>query len=303
MKVIYEGSEVNLEVSDCRINDNMGGKADSLTISFADIKKECRKWGFIKGHTIEIIEEPFSTGVMYVDGFCCSSGSYTVEALSIKKSFKTKRTRTWENVKFLDLAQDLLEDLELKLETYGVNNFQYLRVDQIQKNNIEFLNYRCMLEGYNLKISNGKALVISEEFLKNQNEVLTLEPSSFVGKYNFKCTSNHIYGGCEIISNSKTFIRSSYISDKLNGDIIRIADIPISSIGEANRFAKNILMYLNKGEISGVFTINKNTSIAAGNVLRIENLDSFNGRYIIENIMHDSILSKSKVTVRKILEG
>lgn len=302
IKVIYEGTEINLEVSNCKIIDVMGGKADSLTISFADIKNECRKWDFAKDHTLEIIEEPFSTGVMYVDGFGCSNGSYEVNAISMKKSFKTKKTRTWEKVNFLDLARDLTQELGLKLETYGVQDYQYLRVDQVQKNNIEFLNYRCMLEGYNLKISNGKAMIISEEFLEKQKEVLTLDSSLFIGKYNFKCTSNHIFGGCEIVSFSQNLIKGSYISDKSNGDIIKVTDIPISSIGEANRFAKNILYSLNKNEVIGSFTINKKTSIAAGNVIIIENLDSFNGRYIIDNIIHDLIDSKSKLLVRKILE-
>lgn len=302
IKVIYEGTEINLEVSDCRINDSMGGKADSLAISFADIKNECRKWDFAKNHTIEIIEEPFSTGIMYVDGFGCCSGSYNVNAISIKKSFKTKKTRTWENVNFLDLAQDLTEELGLELETYGVNDFQYSRVDQVQKNNIEFLNHRCMLEGYNLKISNGKALIISEEFLAKQKDVLVLDPSLFIGKYDFKCTSNNIYGGCEIVAFSKTLIKGSYISDKSNGDIIKITDLPISSIGEANRFAKNIVCSVNKNEMPGIFTVNKDTSIAAGNVIKLEKLDSFNGRYIIDNIIHDLIAGKSRLSVRKISE-
>ncbi len=303
IKVIYEGTEINIEVSDCRIIDNMGGKADSLAISFADIKNECRKWDFAKNNTIEIIDKPFRTGVMYIDCFGCSSGSYNIDAISIKKTFKSKKTRTWEKVNFLDLAEDLMQELGLKLETYGIDDFQYSRVDQIQKNNLEFLNYRCMLEGYNLKISNGKALIVSENFLQNQNEVLTLNPSCFIGKYNFKCKSNDVYGGCETISFSGTLIKGSYISNKANGELIKITDIPITSIGEANRFSKNILMSLNKYETIGIFTINKNTLIAAGNLIKIENLDSFNGKYIIENIIHDLISGKSKLTVRKIMEG
>lgn len=303
MKVIYEGAEINLEVSDCRIYDNMGGKADSLVISFADIKNECRKWNFAKNNSIEIIDNPFSSGIMYVDGFGCSRGSYNIDAISIKKSFKTKKTRTWENVKFLDLAKDLTEELGLNLETYGVNDFQYSRVDQVQKNNIEFLNYRCMLEGCTLKISNGKALIVSEEFLRRQKEVLTLDPSLFIGNYDFKCTSNRIYHGCEIVSFSKSLIKGRYTNDNFNGDVIKINNISIRSTGEANRFSKNVLLSLNKNETIGVFTINKNTSIAAGNLINIENLDSFNGKYIIENIIHDLIGGRSKLTVRKVLEG
>ncbi|WP_459482123.1 phage late control D family protein [Clostridium saccharoperbutylacetonicum] len=301
MKVIYEGTEINLEISECIINDILGGKADNIRISFADIDHQCRKWDFSKGDSINIIEEPFSTGIMYIDAFGCSNGAYTIEAISIKKSFKTKKTRTWENVNFLDLSKDLAGDLGLSLETYGVNDFQYSRVDQVQRSNIEFLNYRCMLEGYNLKISDGKALIISEEFFKNQETVLVLEPSLFVGKYNFKCASNHIYGGCEVISNSKTFIKGKYILNEL-GDVIRITDIPINSISEANRFSENILNFLNKNETVGIFNLNLNTTISAGNVIEIKKLDSFNGKYIIETISYDLISGKSKVSVRKIME-
>lgn len=303
MRVIYEGTEINLEVSKCNIIDNMGGKADSLAISFADIKNECRKWDFSKNNIIEILDEPFSTGRMYVDSFGCSNGLYNVDALSIKKSFKTKRTRTWEKVNFIDFANDLIKEIGLNLETYGIDNFQYERVDQVEQNNMEFLRYRCMLEGYNLKISNGKAIIVSEKFLESQNSVLALDPSLFIGKYKFKCTSNHIYGGCEVSSFSKEFIKGSYILNNSIGEVKKITDVNTSSLGETTRFAKNILRSFNKLETTGSFTISKNTNIAAGNTILLENLSMFNGKYIIESVLHDLVNAKSFLTVRKVLEG
>lgn len=302
MQVIYEKTEIDLQISSCKIIDNIKGKADSLAISFADIKRECRKWEFAKNHVIEIVDSPFSTGSMYVDGFECSNGNYNVNAISIKKNYKTKKTRTWENVNFLDLAKDLVTEIGLTLETYGVSDFQYERVDQVERNNIEFLRSRCILEGCVLKISNGKALIISEDYLKNQSSVLTLNPSLFLGKYKFKCTSNNIYGGCEVSSFSKDFIKGSFIYDSA-GEVIQIKDINISSLGEGNRFAKNILKSFNKNEITGMVTIVKNTNIAAGSAITIEDLDLYNGKYIIEDIMHDLIDNKSNLTVRRVLEG
>ncbi|NFO15172.1 hypothetical protein FDB34_13390 [Clostridium botulinum] len=281
----------------------MGGKADSLAISFADIKNECRKWDFSKNNIIEILDEPFSTGRMYVDSFGCSNGLYNVDALSIKKSFKTKRTRTWEKVNFIDFANDLIKEIGLNLETYGIDNFQYERVDQVEQNNMEFLRYRCMLEGYNLKISNGKAIIVSEKFLESQNSVLALDPSLFIGKYKFKCTSNHIYGGCEVSSFSKEFIKGSYILNNSIGEVKKITDVNTSSLGETTRFAKNILRSFNKLETTGSFTISKNTNIAAGNTILLENLSMFNGKYIIESVLHDLVNAKSFLTVRKVLEG
>ena len=303
MKVIYENTEINLQVSDCKVIDNMGGKADSLAITFADIKNECRKWEFKKNHIIEVIEEPFSTGKMYVDEFGCGVGTYSIRALSIKKKVKTKFTRTWENVRFLELVNDLIKDEGLKLETYGtIENYEYARVDQIEKNNIEFLNERCILEGYNLKICDGKAIIVSEMFLEQQEESLILNPSGFVGKYSFNCTSKDIYGGCEISYASTKFIKGSYILNQ-DDELLKLRNIMVSSSYEADRFAKNILRSYNKYEVTGTFYLNKNTNIAAGVTLKIENLDSFNGKYIIDRVYQDLILGKTKVIVRKVLEG
>lgn len=302
MKVIYENTEINVQVSECIIVDNMGGKADSLAITFADIKNECRKWEFKKNHVVEVIEPPFSTGKMYVDEFGCGPGTYTLRALSTRKKFKTKFTRTWENVRFLALANDLLKEEGLKLETYGViQNYEYTRVDQIEKNNIDFLNERCILEGYNLKICDEKAVIIAETFLEQQKENVYFNPSMFVGKYEFKCTSKYIYSGCEISYNSRKYIKGIYISNN-NGELLKLRNIEVSNSYEADRFAKNILKFHNKYERMGTFYLNKNTNIAAGITVKIQGLDLFDGKYIIERVYQELIQGKTKVTVRKVLE-
>lgn len=301
MELIYDGVALDVVIKDYKINDGMGGKADSIEVKFADIKHECRKWKFKKNDIIEMVEKPFTTGKMFVDGFSCSNGEYTIIALSVKKSSKTKQTKTWEKVEFLDLARDLVEVHGYELETYGVDNFRYQRVDQIKRNNLEFLNYRCILEGYNLKITDGKAIVISEKYLENQDTVLTLEPSQFIDNYYFNCTSNKVFGGCEISSFSNGYVEGKYIIDS-SLEVLRIKDIPVFSIEEANRFAKNILRSYNKKEFTGTFSINKNNKIAAGCTINIENLDLFSGKYIIENLF-ETFDGKTKLNVRRVLEG
>lgn len=302
MKVIYEGKEIDLNVTSCNITDNIKTKADTIDITFADINNECRAWHFKKGHTIEIVEEGYSTGTMYVDCFGLSNGTYTVRALSIKKNFKTKHTRTWENVTFKYLANDLVQSLGLTLETYEIKDFKYKRVDQIEMNNIEFLKQRCTLEGYILKITNNKAVIISSSFLEKQTVALTLTPKDFIGKHKFECTSNYIYGGCIIRSNEEDYIEGSYIVDNSIDNLLYINNLPVYSIGEADRFSKNILKSFNKNEICGTFTVIKNTKIAAGSTLNIEELSLFSGKYIVEELNTSIIDGKTKLKVRKILE-
>lgn len=301
MDLYYQGVKLDVVVVDYKIDDNMGGKCDSVSVIFSDIKHECRTWDFKKNDIIEMIEYPFSSGKMFVDGYSCSNGYYSIKALSIKKKFKTKKSKVWENVRFLDLAKDLLKDCELDLETYGLNDYLYTRVDQLEENNIEFLNYRCKLEGYNLKITDGKAVIVSEEFLEKQDTVLTVTPADFKDKYEFECTSNKVFGGCEISSFSKEFIKGSYIYDNTL-EVLKVNDIVVYNIEEANRFSKNILRSYNKKETTGYFYIEKNNNIAAGNNIKIEDLALFSGKYIIENL-YSASSGKTKLKVRKVLEG
>ncbi|NFG24848.1 hypothetical protein FDF11_13380 [Clostridium botulinum] len=301
MELYYEGIKLNVVINDYKINDNMGGKCDSISVTFADIKHECRKWDFKKNDIIEIVEYPFSSGKMFVDGYSSSNGYYTIEALSIKKKFKTKNTKPWENVRFLDLAKDLIKDHGLHLETYGVENYLYTRVDEIEQNDIEFLDYRCKLEGYNLKITDGKAVIVSEEYLEKQDTILTVSSNEFIDKYEFECTSNKVFGGCEISSFSGSYIKGNYIIDDTL-ELLKINNITVYNIEEANRFAKNILRSYNKKETTGYFFINKNNNIAAGNTIKVDNLALFNGKYIIENL-YSTFNGKTKLKVRKVLEG
>lgn len=300
MQLKYNGVEIFLNVEECRIKDNMGGKVDSLTISFADIKGECRKWQFEKGDIIEAIDRDFSTGLMYVDEFYLRKGKFIVKALSLRKKIKSKKNRSWENVNFLDFARDIANENELVLEIYGVDNFRYSIVAQINQNDIEFLNHRCNLEGLNLKISNGKLIIVSESFLINQSKSLTLDKTDFLGDYKFKCTSNGIYGGCEITSFSRAFIRGSYKINDVD-PVLKINDIAVNSLAEANRFSKNITVSANKYEITGEFVIRSDVDITAGNLIYI-NLDNFTGFYVIESVIRNMLNSKLNIVARKVVK-
>jgi ribosomal protein L5 len=77
----------------------------------------------------------------------------------------------------------------------------------------------------------------------------------------------------------------------------------VSSSYEADRFSKNILKSYNKYETIATFFLKKNTNIAAGVTVRIEDMYSFNGLYIIDRVYQDLIQGKTKVKARKVLEG
>ena len=303
MDLIYENKKIDLNISKCIITDNIQCKADTITVSFADNKNECRTWDFKKGHSIIIKDGGYSTGRMFVDSYGFNDGIYTIKALSIKKKYKTIKNRSWENITFKELAEDIANDLKLKLEMYGVNDTIYKRVEQVELNNLQFLKNRCILEGYILKVTDEKVVIISEEFLEQQKSVRNLSVSDFRGKPKFECNSSLTYGGCEIIWNEDVLIKGEYLLEESNDSILKVIDTPVYYISEAQRYSKNILRYYNKNEITGTFIIDKDTGIAAGSTLNINGIALFNGKYVIDKLITSILDGQTKVHVRKVLEG
>lgn len=302
MKLIYENKEIHLDVYSCILNDNICRKLDDLEIVFSDANEVYRKWPFEKNHIIEIKDDNFSTGIMRVDSYSLSNSKYSLTALPIKKNIKEKKTRSWENINFKKLLCDLADECNMNVNFYGVYfDYKYDRIDQIEVNNIKFMDYICNLEGCILKITNNNIIVISEKYINSQDSVIILNPSNFIQKYSFKVTSNNIFKKCTIQYYCDKYIEGKYEVDSEYEDCLKL-NIPVHSIGEANRFSRNILYSYNKYETVGKFTIRKNTDLAAGNKITINDIGLFSGEYIIDKISHDITSNKSIVYVRKVID-
>ncbi|HHW03416.1 MAG TPA: hypothetical protein GXX35_11530 [Thermoanaerobacterales bacterium] len=307
MKLIYEGTDITADVNiiSAKIKDNASGVADSLEIIFSDTEKLWRQWNPQKGDKIELQADGFSSGLMYVDEPGLSRGKFSIRALSTPLTAKTPRSKSWENVRFKKMAQDMAQGIGLAFETYDIADPLYDRLDQIDKANLEFLNERCILEGYCLKITDGKVVIYDERKLEQESPVLTITPDMLIGDYEFFSISSGLYSSCLILylSNTDRLIKYQFTpSNAPAGPILR-PKIRASNQGEAERFAKGLLRAANKYETQGRGFIRLNTSIAAGNVVQVSGMGAFDGSYFLESVIHNLTGGKSFLNMRKVLEG
>jgi uncharacterized protein len=306
LKLIYENVDItnDVEIINAAVSDNAGGVSDSLDIIFFDKEKLWRSWNPQKGDEIILEHEDFSSGIMYVDETGISKGLFSLRALSQPLKAKTPKTKVWENTKFISFATDMAESVGLKLETYGIIDWTYERVEQIEETSLAALNMRCKLEGYSLKISNGKAIIFDENTFEAVNPVTEITEEDFLGDYSFKRISSGLYSSCLINVRQSDGVTVFEYKPSISviGPVLR-PKVRATNIGEAERFAKNLLRNENKFEYIGSCGIKLNTTLAAGNTISAPDIQPYNGTYFLEKVIHNLTAEKTYLKMRKRVEG
>ncbi|WP_058953157.1 phage late control D family protein [Clostridium tyrobutyricum] len=305
MNLRYNGTDItdSVNIIDASVTDRCGGKSDSMDIMFSDTKKLWRQWNPAKGDILEVSQDGFSSGAMYIDEFEVFNGKYNIKSKSIPINSRTKKTNGWENIRFKQIMSQLSSEVGLQLKTYGIEDHLYDRMDMINRTNLEFMNERCILEGYSLKITDKKAIIYSEKALENYAPVKEISEDSLIGNYKFKTISSGIYSSCLV----EYFASNNIIKYKFDpknppiGDVLKV-NLRANNIGEAERYSKNLLRYNNKMETVGAFSIKQDSTLAAGNTIAIKDIGSFSGKYFIYLINHNFTNGKSYLKARRVLE-
>ena len=303
MKLIYEEKDISefIEISKVDFTDNAGFIADSIELCFSDTKNIWSTWKPQKNHKLRILHEGFDSGIMYVDELEQRKGTFIIRALSIPQEAKNYNSQGWEAIRFLELATQIASRYKFNLKTYGVENYYYQRVDQLEQSDIEFLAQRCILEGCILKICNNSIVIYNEAYIEGAEAVRTILFPELEGIYKFLNKATNIFNSCEIKNNG---IKSTFkpATAPMGADL-KLSDIYLTSQGEADRFAKNILRSKNKYEWSGTFVINLDTTIAAASNVDIKGIGISDGKYFCEQVIHSFIEQKTIIKCRKPLEG
>lgn len=295
--------EIKIHKAD--ITDNAGGIADSTELVFSDTEGLWSKWKPQKGDKIEVKKDGFFSGIMYIWHIEQQRGLFILKSCSLPLSSKTKNTKSWENIRFLNLSNEIAVKYGFKLETYNIQDYFYERIDQVEQTDFDLLAFRCMLEGYMLKICNKKIIIYDEEYQEQQSSAYTINYEDIDGNYNFKTISAGLFSSCILSCSNYRGILKSEFKPALApvGPALVINNIYASNQGEINRFARGLLRSENKKETTGKLQIEYNPGLAAGCNTNVSGIGLFDGKYFIETITHKLVDGKSFIKLRKPLEG
>lgn len=303
LTLIYEGVDITSRVLISQYIHDMYAEqhADTLTIQFGNIEGLWDKWKPKAGDTLELKDGNLKTGKMFVKKLEPMTGYYILRASSLPVSAEAEHSHSWEKITKLQLAKDLAKKHELILKTYGLTDrkFEFLR--QSSEKDFSFFENLCVLEGDAFLIYDGCMILYNEAYMER---IKVSETLNVTGANQFRYEEEMPYSGCTIKNESMKY---TYIQNKEYEYIAeRTVQTYIASKGDAERYAKNMLRFLNKGKKRGCFYITPIASnYAAGTVVNISTTDaeSYDGAVFVTHIRHDYKNGRSKVFFRKPLEG
>lgn len=301
LSLIYKGCDITSKVgiSQANIIDSAGGCLDSVEVAFTDTSGEWSRWAPQIDDVIRLKVDGFDSGDCFVDQIAQHRGQYILRGLSVPAGAKQPKTRSWEKVTLLQLGLDVASALGFTLSLYDVEDQSYDWADQIEKTDLQFLYERCEMEGLSLKVNNRKLILYSQTAFEQKSAVRTISSTDFFGTHDFISARQGTYCAATV---SYGDISGSFVAAGRTGETIG-KTIYVTSVGEAERFAKNLLRSCNKNENRLNGRIKLDPTLAAGSMVRVSGIGTADGLYMIDRVEHRVAEQQSALQLRKRLEG
>jgi len=284
------------EVIDLTITDNLGDKADEITLSLRnDHGKWFDAWFPEHGDELRFVCEGRDMGTYFVDQPNPSgSRSGDIFALHgqskpVDRSLKTRKTKAFENQTQKEIAQKVCRDAGLQI--IGTPpDVQFARVTQRRENDLEFLSRLASDYGAYFAVKGHKVIYAQRDDLHGQDPVRTLiKGANEIINYNLKHESTGTYSKAKASyfdGNSKKNIELEVNdSDVKTGDTLRVDD-RVESSGHAQKLAKSKLQKANQKAWSATFELERDPSAQAGLTVSLAGYGRWDRKYIIQSARH-----------------
>ena len=305
MKLYYKNTDIyrDVSVNYCVHEMYAEKQADTLVIRFNDTKGVWSKWNPATGDTIRLTEGASNTGKMFIHSMTSENGLFTIRAMSMPKSGSTKKSKTWEGVRFLQLGNEIAKNNGLTFQNYGCKDHVYPCLKQEREGDFALFSRVCMLEGYQMLIYDGKLLAYNEQYIESQPPAATLEIGEN-GNFSYEDNRSACFGSCEISSGK--YSGRFKAPNAINTAVLRPDKaIPVTSNAEAARFAKGLLRNANKYGHTGKFSRSLLTGYAAASLVKLKTkkASAWDGTVFVYKVRHDFVGNKSTLYFRDLLEG
>lgn len=305
MKLYYNGTDIynDVSVNYCVHEMHAEKQADTLVLRFNDTKGVWSKWNPAAGDTLRLTEGASNTGKMFIHSMTPENGLFTIRAMATPQSAATRKSRSWEGVRFLQLGNEIAASHGLTFQNYGCADQVYPYLKQENEGDLALFSRLCMLEGCQMLVYDGKLLAYNERYIEGQTPAGTLTVGDN-GVFAYQDNRARCYGSCEVSSGG--FFGKFKAPNTKSTTVLRPEKvIPVTSNAEAARFAKGLLRNANKYGHTGKFSKELLTGYAAASLLKLstKKASAWDGTVFVYRVRHDFVGNKSTLYFREPLEG
>ncbi len=302
MRLLFRGTDIapKVGITQASIIDSAGGQLDSVEVVFSDPEGLWSGWDPQLGDSIRLVKDGFDSGECFVDQRGQRQGLYILRGLSAPEGVKARRSRSWEKITLLQLAGDVAAAHGLTLSLYGIQDQTYDWVDQTGQGDLEFLASRCALEGVAVKVNNRKLILYNEASFEATAPARTIRRGDFCRELEFLDDQSGFCSGYVV---SYGNVSGEFMVPGGTGPVVSWGDLYVTSIGEAQRFAKGLARRANRRARMLAGTILLDLTLAGGSMVRVAGVGTADGLYMVDEAEHLLTEGLTSLRLRKRLEG
>lgn len=304
IEVTYKGVDITQSVSVNRCYHDMyaSDQTDTLHLRLNDVRNLWDSWGPQDGDEIRIDYGTINTGTMFVSSVQRRNGFCDIVAQAAPKSGFKVQNKAWQQVRLLQLGEEIANRNGLAFSSYGVTDRLYSYILQDGQSDFAFLNQRAKMEGCSFLVYNKRLILYSEAYMESITPSELLEVSA-AGQYSYYDRRAELYGSCIVEAGEHV---GEFSANNGSPRVYRPQNLGgIGGAAEAERFAKGLLRAVNKDCCGGFVRANVLTGYAAASVIELSNprAPSWDGPVFLHHIRNDYGNGTSKIFFRKPLEG
>ena len=304
MILIYEGVDISEDVvvNKCVNDMRIDGFPDAVRLVLAD-DGTWDAWFPRFGERFVARNGQADSGLMHIHAVEPGSGVYVLRASSVPLDMEqTARSGTWEDVTLSLLAQEIAARNGLQYVPQPFEDRCYDLVVQEHQPDLAFLRHRCLLEGLSFVVLDQRLVLFDLARIEAQEPACIIGAGDSDARYALTEDAAGSYGACEV-SNGAIVGKAQSATGPAHRTLYVSLYERIASIGEANRYAENLLADANRRARRGViWSDTLQDGLAAGSVIHLNApyARSWTGKALVWRIRHDYILERSKLFVRPI---
>lgn len=296
MNVTLNGYEIGreIEIQGATATDNSGGRADVCEVILPEAEK-ISHWEIVEGMPLEISEDGFSTGEMYIDEIEKKpDDTFAIRARSLPIHAKEKKWGCYENVTLRDLLAAGASALDLDYALYGVEEKTMLR-RIVQRNETwpEFLAKVFKSEGAEIKFDGGRMLAIGYSWAFAQKPARVLLDAG-KGRYlrKPKLRTLRVCGG--------EMSAKAVDEGVVGGMSITLYGQQLYDQAQAMRSARNLLLSNNVDCETYILPMGEiDTEIAAMSRIDLYGSAATVGNWFASSVTHDFVKKRSTLTLKR----